>query len=359
MRDFFTWSPVPAGRWFGTRVRLHVTLLLFVAMAVLAAAARSINQGSALELERTLAWVALYFLALALHAAAHAATAAYLGIDHDDIQLSLLGELNTPGFTPRSREHVLAALAGPVVNGSVFLAAAVALRLIAGARFVSNPFGNASDPGAPVLLSGGYASPFTPVWVLGWFGYLNYLLMLLNLLPALPFDGGRMMRASFLGMLGGPRDAPLGVWAARFSTAILVAAGILRITIAHQLDGLVAIALGVTVELLLRRELHGFEEPAEFDEELFGYDFSEGYTSLEASPAKVRPRRENVIRRWRRRQLETRRARAAAQALADERRMDEILEKIHREGKGGLTPQEQRFLVTYSARLRERTRPRD
>ena len=30
---------------------------------------------------------------------------------------------------------------------------------------------------------------------LGWFGYLNWVLLLANLIPALPFDGGRMLRA--------------------------------------------------------------------------------------------------------------------------------------------------------------------
>ena len=41
---------------------------------------------------------------------------------------------------------------------------------------------------------------------------------------------------------------------------------------------------------------------------------------------------------------------------AEERRMDEILDKLHREGRGALTNEEQRFLVRVSARYRNRTK---
>jgi hypothetical protein len=41
---------------------------------------------------------------------------------------------------------------------------------------------------------------------------------------------------------------------------------------------------------------------------------------------------------------------------AEERRMDEILEKIHREGRAALTDEENRFLVRVSARYRNRTK---
>ena len=30
MTDFLTWSPISLGRWFGTTVRVHFTLVLFV-----------------------------------------------------------------------------------------------------------------------------------------------------------------------------------------------------------------------------------------------------------------------------------------------------------------------------------------
>jgi hypothetical protein len=45
-----------------------------------------------------------------------------------------------------------------------------------------------------------------------------------------------------------------------------------------------------------------------------------------------------------------------AREAAEERRMDEILEKLYREGRGALTEEENRFLVRVSARYRNRTK---
>jgi hypothetical protein len=39
--------------------------------------------------------------------------------------------------------------------------------------------------------------------------------------------------------------------------------------------------------------------------------------------------------------------------------MDEILDKLHREGRSALTASEQRFLVRVSERYKNRTRDRD
>jgi stage IV sporulation protein FB len=45
-----------------------------------------------------------------------------------------------------------------------------------------------------------------------------------------------------------------------------------------------------------------------------------------------------------------------AREMAEERRMDEILEKIYREGRAALSDEENRFLVRVSARYRNRTK---
>ena len=67
---------------------------------------------------------------------------------------------------------------------------------------------------APWVHTGRYelATPLSRVWIIGWFGYLNWVLMLVNLIPALPFDGGRMLRA-FLGSTSvvSSRDNPYRV----------------------------------------------------------------------------------------------------------------------------------------------------
>ena len=129
--------------------------------------------------------------------------------------------------------------------------------------------------------------------------------------------------------------------------------------LSRRSDGLTLIALAVLIELFVRIEARMLEDGGYFEDGVFGYDFSEGYTSLESGAAKVRPYRESALKRWRRRRSELRRQRRIAREAAEEKRMDEILEKLHREGRSALTDEEHRFLVRVSTRYRNRTKTRD
>src|SRR5205085_6205411 len=81
------------------------------------------------------------------------------------------------------------------------------------------------------------------------------------------------------------------------------------------------------------------------EDTLFGYDFSQGYTSLERDqPPPPRKRRPNFFQRWLQRRAARKLQREQEQQAADESRMDELLEKIQREGKQALTDEEHRFL---------------
>ncbi len=121
--------------------------------------------------------------------------------------------------------------------------------------------------------------------------------------------------------------------------------GVVRVASRVQLDGMTLIGLAGLIEYLVRTEARMLEEGGYFDDGVFGYDFSEGYTSLESGAPKVRPFRESALKRWRRRRSDLRRERRVAREAAEERRMDEILEKIHREGGAALTAEENRFRV--------------
>ena len=116
------------------------------------------------------------------------------------------------------------------------------------------------------------------------------------------------------------------------------------------------IGIALVIEYMVRIEARMLEEGGYFDDGVFGYDFSEGFTSLEGGAAKVRPYGESALKRWRRRRSELRRERRMAREAAEERRMDEILEKLYREGRAALTDEENRFLVRVSARFRNRTK---
>ena len=147
---------------------------------------------------------------------------------------------------------------------------------------------------------------------------------------------------------------------ARSCAGILFVGGLLRLLFYNNGDGLFLCVLAFVIELMVRSEARMIEDGGFFDDGVFGYDFSEGYTSLEGSAAnKVRPYRESAIKRWRRRRSDLRRQRRQMREAAEERRMDEILEKLHRQGRSALSDEEHRFLVRVSAKYRNRPRAHD
>lgn len=360
MSDPLTWSPIRLGRWFGTTVKIHVFLILFVTLTLLMALLATKAEDGIRRLPQTACWLSLLLLALAIHELGHALTARWLDSEQEDVNLWPLGNLVGPAMTSRSNADLLVALAGPVTSGALFMGIAVALRLFLGATFVWNPFGHPNDTGAPMLASGQFAAPLSPAWILGWFGYLNYILFLANLLPALPFDGGRAFRAYLAGAsVISTRDNNYAPWTARATAALLCVIGLARLLFSHRLDGLTLITLALLIEAFVRTEARMMEDGGYFEDGVFGYDFSEGYTSLEGNAAKVRPYKESALKRWRRRRSELRRQRRLLREAAEERRMDEILDKLHREGRAALSNEEQRFLVRVSARYRNRPKSRN
>jgi Zn-dependent protease len=347
---------IPLGRWVGVQVRVHTLFVMLAAVALLDAALAAGHPIGA-----TAAWLTLLFLAVALHELGHLAMASRLGVEPEDVRLWPLGNLVPPVSPSSSRtpEAVAVASAGLITSLILALGTAVGLNVLADARMVFNPFGNAEGGGAPLLADGKtLAEPFTAIWAFGWFGYLNWVIFLLNLVPALPMDMGRIVRGVMEGPWSGPaRDGLVGPWTARVCSIVLVLIGLVRM-LGGRPGWAVPLLLAALIYLYARLEARILEEGGFFDDTLLGYDFSQGYTSLEAGAATVRPRREGALQRWRRRRNEERRRRDEAREAAEEQQMDAILEKLYREGRGALTDEENRFLVRVSAKLKNRPKTR-
>jgi stage IV sporulation protein FB len=351
MTDILTWS-INLGRWSGVQIRLHYFFVFFAIGRLLTAVTREPNTFAS-----TFCWLLILLVVLALHELGHATMALYQRVEPDDIRLWPLGNFVVPSGSSRSNENLPVAVAGIATSGFLAIFSAILLAM-AGARMVFNPFGDGNDAGAPYYMMEGYprVEAFRPLWVVGWFGYLNLVVFLTNLIPALPLDGGRVLRAALArSSVGITRDNPYAQWMAHGIALILALAALARFFRSYS-DGLTLIALALLIELIVRSETRIMEDGGFFDDGVFGYDFSEGYTSLESSAAKVRPYRESALKRWRRKRSELRRQRRVAREAAEERRMDEILEKIHVQGKASLTDEENRFLVRVSAKLRNRPR---
>jgi stage IV sporulation protein FB len=364
MSDPLSWSPISLGRWFGSSVRVHITLIIFLVFPLFSAATSAFSKRELGPLTQTACWLGLLLLALVIHELGHAVIAAWLDCEQGEVNIWPLGSLVGASFSPRSSEGFLVAMAGLITSFAIVLVIALGLNLFAGAQFAWNPFGNEivvdgvkiHDAGAPKLADGTPAVPLSAVWMIGWFGYLNWVLLVANMIPALPFDMGRIVRAWPGSAAVAPsRDSLVAPYLARGFALLIAIVGVVRL-LGGRLDGTTLIGLAILIEYLVRSEARLLEDGGYFDDGVFGYDFSEGYTSLESGAPKVRPYRESALKRWRRRRSDLRRQRRLAREAAEERRMDEILEKLHREGRSALTDEENRFLVRVSARYRNRTK---
>jgi Zn-dependent protease len=175
---------------------------------------------------------------------------------------------------------------------------------------------------------------------------LNLFLLLVNFLPAFPLDGGRMLQC----FLWWRNDYRQGTLMAIFAGFLVMFATILLAIVTGEP---LVLLLAVFIYLSCRRQWILLETGGE--ESVFGYDFSEGYTSLEReTPTPTPRRRQGWLRTWLQRRAAQKLQREQEQREAEERRMDELLEKVQRLGLHGLTDEERRFLTRVSAKYRNR-----
>ncbi len=153
----------------GVRVELHVTFLLFIGWIALSS---GLTTGSPAEAVSSVAAVLLVFACVLLHEFGHVTAARRYGIKTRDIVLLPIGGLARLERMPeKPSEELVVALAGPAVNVVI-----VAVLLIAGVH--PGSLARFDDAGIPELLL-----------------YVNAAMIAFNMIPALPMDGGRVLRA--------------------------------------------------------------------------------------------------------------------------------------------------------------------
>jgi hypothetical protein len=189
--------------------------------------------------------------------------------------------------------------------------------------------------------------PTLPTWVMWTYRFIviNWWLFLFNmLLPGYPMDCGRLVHA-YLWARNDYQSATITACYIGIGTAIFLLA--VTIFLNEYSFLMLAFFIGMTCYQTLRMEL-------DTERGAFGYDFSQGYTSLERDDVPVKPKQPGPIRRW----LDARKARKLQQEqeskAADDARLDALLDKIARLGKASLTAEEQRFMERVSARYRNK-----
>jgi Zn-dependent protease len=187
------------GRIAGIRIGLNWSWLVVFALITWSLAASvfpsedpGLSNGSYLVMG--LAAALLFFGSLLLHEAGHALEARREGMEIEGITLWLFGGVaRFRGAFPSAGAEFRIAIAGPLVS------------LVLGLAFVG------------IALESSFSKPLDSIT--SWLGYANLFLLVFNLVPALPLDGGRVLRAGLWRIRGD------FVWATRIAAEVGQAIG--------------------------------------------------------------------------------------------------------------------------------------
>jgi Zn-dependent protease/predicted transcriptional regulator len=200
-------SSYSLGRIAGIEIGLNWSVLALLALLMWTLATSifpSTNPGLSDNTYFAMAVVAafLFFLSILLHELGHAFQARREGLEIDGITLWLFGGVaRFSGMFPTAGAEFRIAVAGPLVS------------LVLGGAFV----GGALIPSLPSAADG----------VCAWLGFTNLALLAFNLIPALPLDGGRMLRAALWAWKGDLRGATrLAAGVGRVLALAMIGAGI-------------------------------------------------------------------------------------------------------------------------------------
>lgn len=218
-------SGLRLGSFAGAAIIVDSSLVLLAAFVL----GSAVLNGGLETLPFALITLGAILLAVLLHEFGHAAMAAALGVRSKRIVLTFFGgfvQFETP---PQMRWHEIAvAAAGPLTN-------------LACAWLVDRAAGEA------------FASSFAhPVWsvALSQFAYVSLLLGAFNLIPALPLDGGHILRSFLNYFLSRPRASMVG---AGFGVAFALALAAFGAIESLWLTVMIAVLLGLSAWAEIQR----------------------------------------------------------------------------------------------------------
>lgn len=372
MHDPMKWA-LPLYRAFGIAVKVH--LLFFIITIPMFLRLMHETKGVYWWFDLFMLSVGVVFGIVLLHEYGHCFAARKVGGEANEIMIWPLGGLAYVEVPSAPKPNFLVAAAGPAVNLVLCLVCAVAFLAggfsplkafnpfgdpfrtptyhltdgqtytsIYGAMIVRIPAAEGTEAPAVEMIAD---KPILPAWaVWNWrICWMSWWLFLFNvLIPAYPMDGGRMLHA-ILWARSDYRTATItSCYVGYGAAAIMFGIGLFA-------NEAILLSLAIFIGLNCYRTL---SMETETERGAFGYDFSQGYTSLERDDPPPKPRRKGLIRSW----LDARKARKIQreqdQRQQDELRMDSLLDKIAKQGKQSLTDEERRFMERVSARYRNK-----
>lgn len=326
--SLFDWA-IPCGTWFGVRVRLSplFPLVMFIL---------GVQRWDA----RLAVLVGLCLLfAVLVHELAHLFAIRLTGGIANELLLWPLGGVTRVSAAAPSMAPIATALAGPLTSLAI---AAICLPAVVR----NGPGWSVLDP---LTLPTTDLDADMGQGVLTLLFFANWLLVLANLLPAPPLACSQVGEAALTGRLGQSIAQQT-----MFRVGVSIGFGVVLAALLAESVWLAAFGAVLIAYNLRENTRHQIAE--NFDESFMGYDFSQGYTSLEKS-APIEPAgRPGFFQRWLIRRRALRQERQRAKAEEAERELDFLLAKVHTYGIDSLTDSERRILKRASARYKGRTK---
>ncbi len=330
------------GRLFGIDIRMHIVFVICAVVLVWMEIPKDGEQTSwslGSVLVDALGVYAILFLIVLLHEFGHCFGARHTGGEADEILLWPLGGLAFTNPPHNAAAHMITTVAGPLVN--VLLCMICTLVLVAWTGRLGAVPWNPLHPMWPADLS--FMPTTAQLWVIRLFG-LSYFILLINLLPIFPFDGGRIVQAWLWPRKGYQRSMEIATGTGMVG-AILV--GLFGLFMEQSWLLLMIAVFGYMTCWQNRRMLR---EQGDIGGGEFGYDFSQGYTSLNRE--EPRPRKPGIFERRRARRQARKAQRDRELREAHARSVEAILSKISDHGMASLTPRERRILEHETERQR-------
>lgn len=370
MRTPWIWS-VSLGRWWNVHVRLHMMFFIFAAF-MLYVISRSQPPS---DWEWLYVGVPLTFLlSVLLHEIAHVVIARRLGGLADEIVIAPLGGLSTVRVPYEPHSELVASMAGILANAAVCFLTCVMIGVYVDPTYdlvkLLQPdvsFLRFDDPSTQEM-GGASTYEWSPLSVLKLVFWVNWSLLLINLLPVYPFDGGRALNSvlSFLWPEVEAKQSHIVICRlGKVLAAVGVVVAFLYFRSATAVTDppqpplwLVLLALSIYVFFNSRREELQQAETEQEEDTVFGYDFSQGYTSLERSSdddqGRQHAKQNGLIGSWLERRRQAQEQRLLEQEAEDERRVDEVLQRLHEQGMRNLSADDKALLNRVSERYRSR-----
>ena len=333
-RDSSSFWPIPCGTWFATNVRVSALLPLLV--LVLCWRLDDVRLG--------LVFSGIFFVSLVAHEFGHVVAARMTGGAGDEILIWPFGGLAMVRPAGSFRSELLTPAGGPLVN---FILCGVTLRAVL--DWVDLNPGSSHAAFDPLQMPLGELSENLLSDVLVLTFVANWILLLVNLLPVYPMDGGQILQTCLRSWWGGPAGTEIYIRVGFVVGVVGVFAGLM-------LDHTGVVLLGAIIVLLNMREMYQLRTADGYGDSFMGYDFSQGYTSLERGQEKTSQRRPGLLHRWRERRRAEKLRRDKQRDIEVGSMLDAILEKVHRTGIESLTVAEKRLLNRASTRFREKDR---